>query len=154
MSLRCRRPCALLVATRFILLTLVLSLRVLLAEVGGGISGTVTDQQGLLVRGAKVTVVELDTNLKQTATTDSKGFYSLPEMPVGLYQITIEAQGFKQYRETNLRLNASGALLVNASLLVGGKSETITVSSTNVEVESVDTQLGEVIESSEATAVP
>jgi hypothetical protein len=107
-----------------------------------------------VVPGAKVTAIELNTNVKQTTVTDDRGFYSLAEMPVGQYEITVDVTGFKEYRETNLKLNASGALLVNASLLVGAKAETITVSSANVRVESVDTQLGEVIESSEATAVP
>jgi hypothetical protein len=121
---------------------------------GGDISGTVTDPQGLLLRGAAVIAVELDTNLRHATTTDARGFYSLAEMPVGTYEIAIEAPGFKQYRETNLELNAGGALQVNASLQIGARAETVDVSSSNVRVESVDTQLGEVIEGSEATAVP
>ena len=47
------------------------------AATGGSISGTVTDPKSLAVSGAKVTVLELNTNLRQTTTTDSKGFYSL-----------------------------------------------------------------------------
>ena len=121
---------------------------------GGGISGTVTDPQGLLVRDAKVTAVELNTNLSQATVTDGKGFFSMSEMPVGMYEVTIDAPGFKQYRETNLKLNASGALQVNAALNVGAPAEVVTVSSANVRVDSVDTQLGEVIEGAEATAVP
>ena len=153
MSSFCRSPRAILVALCLALL-LFLYIPVLRAEVGGDISGTVTDPQGLVLPGAKVTAIELNTNVKQTTVTDDRGFYSLAEMPVGQYEITVDATGFKEYRETNLRLNASAALLVNASLVVGAKTETITVSSANVRVESVDTQLGEVIESSEATAVP
>jgi hypothetical protein len=124
------------------------------AATGGSISGTVTDPKGLAVSGATVTVIELNTNLKQTTATDSKGFYSLTELAVGRYEISIDAPGFRQFRETNLVLNASSALLADASLLVGGRTETITVASSNVHVESVDTQLGEVIENFEATGVP
>jgi Carboxypeptidase regulatory-like domain len=126
----------------------------LLAAVGGTISGTVTDPKGLLVSGAKVTATQLNTNIKRITVTDAKGFYSLTALPVGFYEVRIDAPGYKQYRETNLNLNASSALLVDASLLIGERTETITVSSSNVRVESVDTQLGEVIESFEATAVP
>jgi hypothetical protein len=124
------------------------------AATGGSISGTVTDPKSLAVSGARVTVLELNTNITQTTTTDSKGFYSLTELAVGRYEISIDAPGFKQFKETNLVLNASGSLLADASLLVGGRTETITVASSNVHVESVDTQLGEVIENFEATAVP
>ena len=124
------------------------------AAIGGSISGTVTDQTGAPVGHATVRVIQLNTSLRQTTATDSNGFFSLTELPPGGYQVSIEAPGFKQYIETNLNLNASGALLVNASLRVGGTTETVTVSSSNVRVENVDTQLGEVIESFEATAVP
>ena len=124
------------------------------AATGSSISGTVTDPKGLAVSGAAVTVIEQNTNLKQTTATDSKGFYSMTELATGSYEISIDAPGFKQFRETNLVLNASSALLADASLLVGARAETVTVASSNVHVESVDTQLGEVIESSEATGVP
>lgn len=121
---------------------------------GGSISGTVTDPKGLPVGNATITITQLGTNLKHTTTTDSKGFYSITELSVGRYEFRIAADGFGQFHETNLSLNASGALLVNASLLVGGRTDTISVSSSNVHVEGIDTQLGEVIESFEATEVP
>ena len=124
------------------------------AASGGGISGTVTDAAGLPVSGATVVVIQLNTNLKQTTVTDLKGLYSLTELPPGGYSVSVDARGFKQFRETNLNLGPGGELLVDAPLLVGGKTETITVSASNVHVENVDTQIGEVIESSEAAAVP
>jgi hypothetical protein len=106
------------------------------------------------VKSATVTVTEVDTNAKQTTTTDSKGFYSLTELAVGTYEIAIDAPGFKQFQETNLILNANSSLSANASLLVGGTAETVTVESLAVHVETVDTQLGEVIGSEEATMMP
>jgi hypothetical protein len=124
------------------------------AATAGSISGTVTDPKGLLVNGATVTVTEVNTNVKETTSTDSKGFYSLTELAVGVYEVTIDAPGFKQFHETNLIVNANSSLLANASLLVGGAAETVTVESLAVHVETVDTQLGEVIGSEEATAMP
>jgi hypothetical protein len=124
------------------------------AATGGSISGTVTDPKSLAVSGAKVTVLELNTNLRQTTTTDSKGFYSLTELAVGRYEISIDTPGFKQFHETNLILNANSSLAANASLLVGGAAETVTVESLAIHVETVDTQLGEVIGSTETEALP
>src|SRR5580658_6980694 len=124
------------------------------AATAGSISGTVTDPKGLLVNGATVTVTEVNTNVKETTSTDSKGFYSLTELAVGVYEVTIDAPGFKQFHETNLIVNANSSLLANASLLVGGAAETVTVESLAVHVETVDTQLGEVIGGEEATAMP
>lgn len=130
-----------------------LSLR-LWAVVGGGISGTVTDPQGLVVPKARVVAVELTRNFTQVAVTNENGFFSLAELPVGLYEVRIEAKGFKQFHVTNLKLNSGGELRADASLQVGGESETISVSSASARVETVDTQLGQVIDGAEATAVP
>ncbi|MGO9936579.1 MAG: carboxypeptidase regulatory-like domain-containing protein [Terracidiphilus sp.] len=124
------------------------------ASTDSSISGTVTDPKGQAISGAAVTVIELNTNFKQTTATDSKGFYSLTELAVGRYEVSIDTPGFKQFHETNLILNANSSLSANASLLVGGAAETVTVESLAVHVESVDTQLGEVIRGEEATAMP
>ena len=140
-------PCGLL----FLLATIA---PVAWAATAGSISGTVTDPRGLVVNGATVTVTEVNTNVKQTTTTDSKGFYSLTELAVGVYEVTIDAPGFKQFHETNLMVNANSSLSANASLLVGGAAETVTVESLAVHVETVDTQLGEVIAGKEATTMP
>jgi hypothetical protein len=124
------------------------------AATGGSISGTVTDPKDLAVGGARVTVTELNTNVRQTTTTDSKGFFSLTELTVGRYEVVIEAPGFKQFKETNLILNANCSHSANASLSVGGAAETVTVESLAIHVETVDTQLGEVIGSTETEALP
>src|ERR1700722_15916837 len=73
-------PCCLL----FLLATIVPAAW---AATAGSISGTVTDPKGLVVNGATVTVTEVNTNVKQTTTTDSKGFYSLTELAVGVYEV-------------------------------------------------------------------
>ena len=137
-----------------LLLLLALMAPGLWAATGGSISGTVTDPKGLAVNGAKVTVTELNTNVRQTTTTDSKGFYSLTELAVGRYEVSIDTLGFKQFHETNLILNANSSLSANASLLLGGAAETVTVESLAIHVETVDTQLGEVIGSTETEALP
>ena len=137
-----------------LLLLLALMAPGLWAATGGSISGTVTDPKGLAINGAKVTVTELNTNVRQTTTTDSKGFYSLTELAVGRYEVSIDTLGFKQFHETNLILNANSSLSANASLLLGGAAETVTVESLAIHVETVDTQLGEVIGSTETEALP
>jgi hypothetical protein len=137
-----------------LLLVLAISAPGLRAATGGSISGTVTDPKGLAVNGAKVTVTELNTNVRQTTATDAKGFYSLTELAVGRYEVSIDTPGFKQFHETNLILNANCSLSANASLLVGGAAETVTVESLAIHVETVDTQLGEVIGSAETEAMP
>jgi Carboxypeptidase regulatory-like domain len=124
------------------------------ARVGGSISGTVLDPLGATVPGAQITAINTDTNVHETTTTDLRGAYSLPELPVGTYEIRVEARGFKPYRRTGVVIDATSALLVDVSLVVGGRTDTVTVSNSAVRAETADTQLGEVIRERKVTAVP
>ena len=124
------------------------------ADIGGSISGTVTDAAGGVVAGAVVTAIQTDTGFKLATTTDSKGGYSLPKLSVGSYEIQFEAKGFKPYRRTGVRMDANSALIIDARLEVGGRSETVVVNDTAVHAETADTQLGQAISGSSTTAVP
>lgn len=124
------------------------------ADVGGSISGTVTDAGGAVVAGAMVTAIEVETSIKVAAVTDVKGSYSLPKLSVGRYEVQVEAKGFKPYRRTGVVVDANSALIVDATLEVGGRSDTVVVTDTAVHAETADTQLGDVISGTKTTAVP
>jgi len=128
------------------------------AATGGSISGTVADQSGAVVPGASVTLVNLDLTTSYRATTDAQGFYSLPNLPVGRYELTIEAAGFKTHKKTGLVVDADAAVRVDTSLEVGNKTETITVSAsaaqTQAQVDTVATHLGEVVQEAQITSLP
>jgi hypothetical protein len=124
------------------------------AGIAGSISGTITDSQGAVISGAIVTAIHTDTNLRQAFVTGSTGTYSLRELPVGTYEIRVEAQGFKPYRRTGVIVDANSALLVDVSLTIGDRSDTVTVSASVMHVEEADTQLGEVITGHKVIAVP
>ena len=94
---------------------------------GGSISGTVTDQTGGVIPGAKLTLVNLDLATSYKVTADAQGFYSFPTLPVGRYELTIEATGFKTQKKTGLTVDADAAIRVDAKLEVGNKTETVTV---------------------------
>ena len=61
----------------------------------GDMNGTVTDSTGAVLPGVTVTAVCTATNFTRTATTDSQGAFSLPELPVCTYKVTTELPGFK-----------------------------------------------------------
>ncbi|MGC2768256.1 MAG: TonB-dependent receptor, partial [Candidatus Acidiferrum sp.] len=94
------------------------------------------------------------TGVKTTVTTDAKGFYSLPALPVGTYDLQVSQIGFKAYTETGLVINANSALRVDATLSVGTINEKIEVRTDAVHVETESTQMGEVITGKTMTAVP
>src|ERR1041385_1179250 len=82
----------------------------------GRISGTVVDSSGAVVPGATVTVINNATNAARNAVTDDSGFYTVTNLPVGTYTITVERQGFKKANQTDNVLTADQRLTVNTTL--------------------------------------
>ena len=62
--------------------------------VTGSISGQVTDPSGAVLPGAHVVAADLDTNVSTTTTTNADGLYRIDFLPIGHYQVTVEANGF------------------------------------------------------------
>src|ERR1700722_2692645 len=115
------------VATAFFVVC-ILSAAMAWASVGGSISGEVKDPSGRVVPGASITVREISQGLVFHARTDSKGYYKLPLLPVGRYDLSIEAIGFRPYELKAITLDTNAALTLDASLLVGSAIETVRVS--------------------------
>ena len=61
----------------------------------GQILGTVTDPSGAVVSGATITARSVTTGVTRTTTTDGDGNYSVPELPVGTYEVTVQREGFQ-----------------------------------------------------------
>jgi hypothetical protein len=120
----------------------------------GSVSGIVTDRSGSVMPGAKVTLTNTEQGIPYNTGTDSKGAYSFPTMPVGRYDLTVEATGFQPLQRTGLTVDVNTALHIDVTLEVAGRQETVTVILTNpVSVETASTQLGEVVTGKSMTAV-
>jgi Carboxypeptidase regulatory-like domain len=65
------------------------------ASVTGSISGTILDPTGAVIPGAKVVAINTETDSRQTTESNAQGFYSFPALPVGHYDVDIQARGFK-----------------------------------------------------------
>ncbi|HEV2382561.1 MAG TPA: carboxypeptidase regulatory-like domain-containing protein [Terriglobia bacterium] len=124
------------------------------ASIAGSISGIVKDPSGAVIPAASVVALNTRTGVRQTTTTDSDGFYSFPELPIGDYTISIESSGFRPYKQTGLVIDISTALRVDITLEIGTVSQAVTVSSTAVHVETTSTQQGEVITGTHMTSLP
>src|SRR5580658_4553245 len=95
---------------------------------GGNILGTIKDPSGSPIPKAKVTATETATGVKQTLTTDGQGFYSFASLAVGHYDVQVDASGFKPYRRTNVVIDINSKVVVDASLAIGERTDTVTVS--------------------------
>ena len=107
----------------------------------GTIRGTVTDPTGAVVPGANVTATNTATGFTRTATTNADGLYVFSDLLVGPYTVEVALSGFKTAARTDIVLNVADVRVVDARLEAGEITETITVESPAV---AVQTASGEV----------
>lgn len=120
-------------------------------EITGTIIGTVRDSTGAVVPGATVTITNTDTNATvRTLVTDENGSYSAPTLPVGNYQVSVEAQNFSRYVETEVRLEVNQRRTIDATLEAGNITEVVTVQSDQLAIELSTPTVGNVITGTQA----
>ena len=101
----------------------------------GSISGFVRDPSGAVVPNARVTVTNSSGIERSTATNES-GYYTITNLPPGMYTLRVEARGFKRYETSGNKLDPSSNLAIDASLTIGAATETVEVSATAVALQS------------------
>lgn len=124
------------------LLVLLASIEVSGQTIFGRISGTIKDANGGVVANATVTVTNTETNTQRTVTTDEGGFYTVTNLPVGTYGVSVEQQGFKKALQSDNHLAADARLTIDFTLEAGQVSETVDVLASAGET--VNTTSGEI----------
>jgi hypothetical protein len=125
------------------------------AATGGSISGVTTDPTGAMIAGATLKLVNTAQHTIYQAISDRLGFYSFPNLPVGRYNLAVDAIGFAPQKKTGLAVDTDAQLRIDIVLDMGVVSSSITISiDSGMQVESSGTHLGEVSSSAEMTALP
>ncbi len=118
------------------------------------INGSVSDQQGSIIPGVEVAAVNIDTNAQSRSTTNGVGIYVIPELPPGRYRLVVRKEGFKEINKVGLVLHVQDTLEQNFVMDVGSTLQEITVTASAVQVETTNTQLGQVIEEKQILQLP
>ncbi|HTX74602.1 MAG TPA: carboxypeptidase-like regulatory domain-containing protein [Terracidiphilus sp.] len=119
------------------------------------IHGTVTDSSGAVVAGAHITVTNGSTGQTYTATTDGKGYYVLPQLPIGgPYSIHIDQSGFKSFQSIGLQLTVNENFDQDAKLQAGAVSQTVEVNASSIQVSTSDTQMQETFTANQIEQLP
>ena len=112
--------------------------------------GTVTDSGGLVVPGAQVVAVNTGTKDTYEATTNTEGYYHIPFVRPGKYEITITIPSFQAFKTVGVEVATNQVVRTNATLQVGGVSESVNVSA---EVQVLDTDRATVSETINQRAI-
>jgi hypothetical protein len=124
------------------------------AQGTGNFSGVVTDKSGSAVSNATVTATSQGTGLTRQSTTDDAGHYLIPLLPVGLYTLRVEFQGFQPMETRDVRLQVDEARELNFALSPSSVSSSVEVSADLVAVETSNPSLGQVITAQQVTQLP
>ncbi|MBV9085197.1 MAG: carboxypeptidase regulatory-like domain-containing protein, partial [Acidobacteriaceae bacterium] len=117
------------------------------------ILGTVQDATGAVVPGATVTATSEETNLTRSATSNESGNYVISDLPIGFYDISATAQGFKKFVLTKVQVTVGQQANVNVSLDLGSVSESVTVQADAVRVEASTGQVSNLITGTQASQI-
>jgi len=120
----------------------------------GDIAGTVTDPSGAAIIGATVTISNLQTGQVEKTQTDKIGYFRVPHLPPGTYQVRVQASGFKVTVLNDVAVNASATTPADAKLLVGTANETVEVIASAVLVQTEEGRLANTITTREVENLP
>jgi hypothetical protein len=120
----------------------------------GNIQGTVADSSGAVIPNAKVTLTDEATNVARTTQTSSAGVYLFPAIPVGTYDVSASAPGFKKYVQTKIVLEVGSSIAVNPALAVGSGQQTVEVQAEGLALQTEDPTFKQTIDSNAVTEMP
>ena len=120
----------------------------------GAISGTVTDTTGAVVPNAQVVATNNGTGVQTKRTSSSDGLYNIAPLTPGTYTVTVTADGFNQFKQENVVVNALNTFGLNVNLKAGSVNETVTVTDAPPALETTNATLGGTIENSLYTKLP
>jgi hypothetical protein len=120
----------------------------------GTIVGTVSDPSEAVIPKAQVTVRNQDTNARREALTDDDGDYSVPLLPPGLYEVSVEKEGFRHSVHSDVKLEVDQTARVDFLLQVGQPSEQVVVTESVPLVQTDTSTLGQVVDRKQVGELP
>jgi len=121
---------------------------------GATLSGTVTDATGAIISGAQVSIKNIATGISKDVTVDSSGFYTVPNLPAGVYEVRVTAAGFSTALQSNLTLAVGAQQLLNFPLKIGTTTETVQVTAAAPQIELTSSTLTGQVESKTVLDLP
>jgi len=118
------------------------------------LNGTVADAGGRVVVSAQVVVRDPDTNQTFQAITNTTGFFVLPNLPPGKYELTITVAGFAKYQQTGIVLTVGQVFTISPVLKVASASETVTVTTEAPLIEPTKTEISQVVGTEQIESLP
>src|SRR5215470_2097550 len=127
-----------LVRSAIFALALALGSSVMAQHIRGALEGAVTDPNGAVLSGAKVSVKNDATSVEVRVTANDRGYFNVQNLEAGTYTVTVEQAGFRKYVAKDVTVKVGAVTPLAVSLQVGGQEQVVEVTATSTEA-AVDT---------------
>jgi Carboxypeptidase regulatory-like domain/TonB dependent receptor len=124
------------------------------AQANAQLTGTVTDPSGAVVGKAAITLRDMGTNLSYSATSNDSGFYAIPNLPPGTYELKTSVSGFAPFTQTGIVLTVGESATVNVALQLAGQGEKVIVNTEIPVIEPTKTEISQVVGSQQVQSLP
>jgi outer membrane receptor protein involved in Fe transport len=118
------------------------------------LNGTVRDSTGSVVANAMVSLRNLDTNRTYSSTSDASGYYIVPNLPPGPYEVNVTYTGFAPYAQSGVQLRVGQTATLDVALAVQGRQEIVEVTAQAGAIEPSRTEISNVIETKQIDSLP
>ncbi|MDQ2949616.1 MAG: carboxypeptidase regulatory-like domain-containing protein, partial [Acidobacteriota bacterium] len=125
-----------------------------LAAQNAAIVGTVKDPQDASIPNVNVTLINQDTGVRQTTTTDGQGNYEFAVVRPGKYSVGAELTGFKKYSQTGINVAVDERARVDVTMQLGETSTTVEIQASTTSVQTETSSLGEVVTNKKIVEIP
>ncbi|MCI0627603.1 MAG: TonB-dependent receptor [Acidobacteria bacterium] len=135
-------------------LMLVILCRGTFAQVTSAIQGRITDPSGAVIAGGSVKATNDATGVSRTGQTATDGYYRIPDLLPGQYEVRVEQPGFKTLIRKNIDLNSQSVLNLDLALEVGEITQTLEVASEVPQIETTESRISEVLSTEQIRSLP
>jgi outer membrane receptor protein involved in Fe transport len=120
----------------------------------GTVTGRVVDPQGAAIPGATVTAKSPTTGFTRTETSDAEGVYRLAALPVGMYEVTAELQGFATVSKKDVEVNVAQIVAIDFQMKVAALAETVNVTGATPLIETTSSAVGGLVDVKRIESIP
>ena len=124
------------------------------AQTTASIKGTVTDESGAVIAGAKIVVKNSALGIERTVASNSEGYYEVPALPPGSYSVEVQMQGFQHSIANDVILDVSQNAVQNFGLRISASDAIVVVEGTQAVIESTTMTVGQVIDKNVVQEIP
>jgi hypothetical protein len=113
------------ITTVFLMVAILFSVPAGAQVAGGTLSGTITDPSDREIPQAQVAITNVATGVTTTVTTNTDGYFTVPNLRPGEYEVTVSAKGFSTESRTGISLTVGSQQVFNLVLKVGSAAKTV-----------------------------